>query len=88
MDAKLNAAERCVEIAREVRDGFLSEQYATGQPLSSLNERFACDQVAAAIEREFGLYEGCTNCGDPVAENGNYCAGCWAEENGQFGVGA
>ncbi len=51
---------RCLEIAREVRDGFLSEEYAVGQPLASLNERFACDQIIAAIEREFAS--------NPIAE--------------------
>lgn len=48
------AVTRCLEIVRRVRDGFLSEEYAVGQPLSSFNERFACDQVEQAIEQEFG----------------------------------
>lgn len=46
---------RCIEIVRETREGFLSEQYATPQPLGSMMERFACDQVADAIENEFDM---------------------------------
>jgi hypothetical protein len=42
-------------ITREKRDEFLSDQYATGQPLSSFNERFACDEVARAIEDDFAI---------------------------------
>ncbi len=49
------AVARCLEIIRETRDGFLSEEYATDQPLSSFQERFACTQCAEAIENEFGL---------------------------------
>lgn len=40
------AAEICRQQARE----FLDPGYATGQPLSSFNERFACDECAKAIE--------------------------------------
>ena len=43
------AAEHFAGICEQTRDGFLSEQYATGQPTSSFNERFACGQCAAAI---------------------------------------
>lgn len=62
------AIARCIEIARETRDGFLSPQYATDQPLSSFQERFACDQVAQAIENEFGLStnEQCQLLGKPT----------------------
>jgi len=49
------AIARCIAIARETRDGFLSEEYAVDQPLSSFQERFACDQVAQAIENEFAM---------------------------------
>lgn len=28
---------------------FLSEEYAVGQPISSIQERFACEQCAQAI---------------------------------------
>ena len=52
-DVERVAIARCIAIAREVRDGFLSPEYATDQPLSSMMERFACDQVVAAIEAEF-----------------------------------
>lgn len=43
---------RCIDIAIAVRDGFLSEEYAVGQPLSSHQERFACNQVIEAIYAE------------------------------------
>ena len=46
-------AARCIAIAEQVRDGFLSEEYAVGQPLSSIQERFACNQVIEAIRAEF-----------------------------------
>jgi hypothetical protein len=39
------AAHACEEQARL----FLSPEYATGQPLSSFNERFACKECADAI---------------------------------------
>lgn len=59
---------RCIEIARETRDGFLSPEYATDQPMSSFQERFACDQVAQAIENEFalGTIEQCQLLGKPT----------------------
>lgn len=49
------AVARCIAIVRRVRDEFLSENYAVGQPVSSFNERFACDEVARAIEDEFAI---------------------------------
>lgn len=69
MEDEVRAAiARCIEIARETRDGFLSEEYATGQPLSSFQERFACNQVAEAIENEFGIgtNEQCRLLGKPT----------------------
>ena len=39
------AAEAC----REQQRDFLSPEYATGQPLSSFNERFACGECSKAI---------------------------------------
>ena len=50
-----DAIEACARIAEKERDGFLSPQYATGQPLSSLMERFACDQIARAIRASADL---------------------------------
>jgi hypothetical protein len=44
--------ERAAEIADETNQAFLSPEYATGQPLSSFQERFACTQIAAAIREE------------------------------------
>jgi hypothetical protein len=43
--------ERCARVAETLAEEFLSPEYATGQPLSSFQERFACAQVAAAIRR-------------------------------------
>ena len=54
-EAKRRAVARCLQIIRETRDGFLSPEYAVDQPLSSIMERFACDQCALAIEDEFAL---------------------------------
>jgi hypothetical protein len=51
MSVLLDSA-RCIEVIREVRDAFLSEEYAVGQPLASFSERFASDQAIAAIEEE------------------------------------
>ena len=39
------AAEACAK----QRDDFLSPQYAVGQPISSMMERFACDECGNAI---------------------------------------
>jgi hypothetical protein len=44
-DAIEDAAKAC----EDQQQAFLSPQYATGQPLSSFHERFACGQCAAAI---------------------------------------
>lgn len=41
--------EECAKIAEAKAVEFLSPEYATGQPFSSFNERFACEQVAKAI---------------------------------------
>jgi hypothetical protein len=43
------AYENAAKIAEAKALEFLSPEYATGQPLSSFNERFACEQVASAI---------------------------------------
>lgn len=42
----LEAAAKACEDQQQV---FLSTQYATGQPLSSFQERFACGRCAEAI---------------------------------------
>lgn len=55
LDEASRAVAQCIAIVREVRDGFLSEEYATGQPVSSFTERFACDQAASAIENHFAI---------------------------------
>jgi hypothetical protein len=50
MEERVRAeSERCARIAEETAEYFMSEEYATGQPLSSFDERFACKQVAKAI---------------------------------------
>lgn len=41
--------EKAAKVAERVRDEFLSPKYASNQPLGSFCERFACDEVAAAI---------------------------------------
>lgn len=59
---------RCIELAREVRDDFLSEEYAVGQPEASFSERFASERVAQRLENEFGLgtIEQCKLLGRPT----------------------
>lgn len=37
------------KLAERERQDFLSPEYATGQPLSSFQERFACGQIADAL---------------------------------------
>ena len=49
--ALARGAEQAIGIVRNTRDGFLSDQYATPQPLGSIQERFACDQCVDAIEQ-------------------------------------
>ena len=49
LTAERDALERAAVIADEVSAGFLSPDYAAGQPLSSLTERMACSMCAAAI---------------------------------------
>mgnify|MGYP001568289272 CR=1 FL=1 len=44
-----NEREAILKIIEEQEQAFLSPQYAVNQPLSSLAERFACKQIAAAI---------------------------------------
>jgi len=41
--------ERCAVICEEQAQVFGSDEYATGQPMSSFKERFACESNAAAI---------------------------------------
>ena len=43
--------EECVQACEIVRQDFRLETYTTGQPLSSLSERFACSQCIEAIRR-------------------------------------
>ncbi|WP_370309231.1 hypothetical protein [Sphingobium abikonense] len=49
------AVARCIQIIFETRDGFLSPEYATDQPISSVMERFACDRCIDAISSEFAM---------------------------------
>ncbi|HQR14190.1 MAG TPA: hypothetical protein PLZ37_06475 [Nitrospira sp.] len=48
------AWEEAARIAEAKAVEFLSPEYATGQPFSSFNERFACEQVASAIRAAGG----------------------------------
>ncbi|QZP06842.1 hypothetical protein [Caenibius sp. WL] len=41
--------ELAVKLAEQQQQDFLSPEYATGQPLSSFQERFACGQIAEAL---------------------------------------
>lgn len=41
--------EACAKICEAEEQAFLSPEYATGQPMSSFEERFACRTCAAAI---------------------------------------
>jgi len=43
--------ERCAVICEEQAQVFGSDEYATGQPMSSFKERFACESNAAAIRK-------------------------------------
>ncbi len=52
-DMAREAVARCIQIILNTRDSFLSPEYAPGQPVSSMNERFACDRCIDAILSEF-----------------------------------
>lgn len=41
--------EECAVACEQQASDFASPEYATGQPLSSFKERFACNQCAVAI---------------------------------------
>jgi len=41
--------EECAKVAEAKAAEYLSPEYATGQPMSSFSERFACGQIADAI---------------------------------------
>lgn len=47
--AILAERERCAKVCEAAAKQFLSPEYATGQPLSSFSERFACDTCAEGI---------------------------------------
>ena len=51
------AYEDAAKIAEAKAVEFLSPEYATGQPFSSFNERFACGQVAIAIRSRAAVLE-------------------------------
>jgi hypothetical protein len=55
MTVRQSAMEEAARICEEQQRGFLSEQYAVNQPLSSFSERFACGQCAKAIREAAGL---------------------------------
>jgi hypothetical protein len=48
-DARNAALEEAAKICDEQSAIFLSDTYATHQPISSINERFACGQIKEAI---------------------------------------
>lgn len=47
--ARREAIKEAARACEDQMQVFLSPEYATGQPLSSFHERFACGQCAAAI---------------------------------------
>jgi hypothetical protein len=53
--AERSAAARCIALIEEQQQTFLSPQYATQQPLSSIMERIACAACIDLIRKEFGL---------------------------------
>ena len=46
---RLAGLEEAAKACEDQRTAFLSPQYATGQPVSSISERFACTECANAI---------------------------------------
>lgn len=49
--------EQCARVAEKVQDSFRSEEYAIPQPLGSVQERFACGKVIAAIRARSRKYQ-------------------------------
>lgn len=47
--AILAERERCAKVCEAAAEQFLSPEYATGQPMSSFGERFACETCAEGI---------------------------------------
>ncbi len=52
--AVAKAVEACAVICEDQAKLFASPEYATGQPMSSLSERIACNLIAAAIRARKG----------------------------------
>lgn len=50
--AIIETTERAAKLADKRRDDFLSPEYATGQPLSSFSERFACGEISTALRNQ------------------------------------
>lgn len=46
------ATERAARVCEEKAKEFLSPEYASGQPMSSFAERFACGECATAIRSQ------------------------------------
>ena len=49
LDDRASTIEECAKVAEAKAAEYLSPEYATGQPMSSFSERFACGQIADAI---------------------------------------
>ena len=45
------ALEEAIRACKSISDGFLSPEYAAGQPVASFAERFACGKCIEAIQR-------------------------------------
>jgi len=52
-EARAKAISDCIAKVQQMHDGFLSPEYATGQPVSSITERITCrmiqDQLCALL---------------------------------------
>ena len=51
---RIAALEEAARVCEEQQQTFLSPEYATGQPMSSFGERFACGRCAEAIRNLAG----------------------------------
>lgn len=49
VEVRQQAFDETLNAVGSVKDNFMSDEYATPQPMGSLSERFACDAVSEAI---------------------------------------
>jgi hypothetical protein len=62
------AVARCIELIREQRNDYLSEEYCADQPMCSFSERFVLDQMAVTLENQLalGTLEQCSLLNNPT----------------------